>query len=341
MKNTPRMPRVPPLVRSLALAAALVSALPLLASCGAAAPAPVSAPKGAEIDLDGDALLLLPPGAVLATTVDAHAFYENPSLGAQVSALSEALLPFGLGADAGLVPSRDVERVTFASYSLQGADAVAIVRGRFDAASIARVAGGVLTATPYAGRTLYTHGSVGFAVLSPRTLLGGSGATLRLALDRIQDGRAGKAELPPSTLETLRTKDVAAAFAADFGAAPLTALQGLPIPPWVASVKGARGVATFREPGVSISGSIAFDDPSHAAAGVDAVRQLGALINAIAISGAVPQLRSLTVSADGPNAQVAFAIDDGSLRSVLQQIPQWLPPRPSAAKSCPMSHDPP
>jgi hypothetical protein len=323
----------------LAVGAALASLALGVLSCAAHEPTPANGPQAASIDLDGDALALLPPGAVTVATVDVHAFYESHALGGQVGALADALLP--LMTEAGVVPSRDVERVTFASYALQGADAVVVLRGRFDPGAVARTAAGVLAATPYSGQTMYTHGNVGFAVLTGRTILGGSGAGLRLALDRIRDGRV-KVELPPGMLDTLRTKDVVAAFAADFTSSPLTALQGLPIPPWATAVKGARGVVTLREPGVNVSGSITFDDPAHATAGVEAVRQLGALINTMAVAGVVPQLRNFAVSTDGANVQVTFAIDEASARSVLEQIPQFLPspklppkpgPSPSAGAS--------
>jgi hypothetical protein len=307
---------------SLALGATL-AVLPLLvASCGAGEQTAVNAPKASGVDLDADAVLLLPPGVVVAVTVDARALYESRSFGGQLDALATALLP--ILSEAGVVPSRDIERVTFASYALQGADAVVVFRGKFDPPTIERAAGSVLAATPYSGRTMYTVANMGFTVLTPHTVLAGAGAGLRLALDRIRDGRV-KDDLPPAMHDTLRTKDVAAAFAADFSASPLTALQGLPIPPWVAAVKGARGVVTLREPGVNVSASIAFEDPQHAAAGADAVRQFGSLINAVAMAGVIPKLHDFVASADGSSVQVAFAVDDASLRSLLEQLPHLLP----------------
>jgi hypothetical protein len=311
---------------------AILAVLPvLLASCAASQPTAVNAPKAPGIDLDADAVLLLPPGAVVAATVDARAWYDNRSFGGQLGALAAALLP--LLSEAGVVPSRDIERVTFASYGIQGGDAVVVFRGNFDPPTIERAAGGVLAATPYSGHTMYTVANMGFTVLTPHTLLGGAGAGLRIALDRIRDGRV-KDDLPPAMHDTLRTKDVAAAIAADFSASPLTALQGLPIPPWAAAIKGARGVVTLREPGVNVSGSIVFEDPQHAAAGADAVRQLGSLINAVAQAGVIPKLHDFVANVDGSSVQVAFAIDDASFRSLLEQLPRLLPqskPPPHAA----------
>jgi hypothetical protein len=311
-----------------------LAVLPLLvASCGASEQAAANAPKALGIDLDADAVLLLPPGVVVAATVDARALYENRSFGGQLGALAASLLP--LLSEAGVVPSRDIERITFASYALQGADAVVVFRGNFDPPTIERAAGSVLAATPYSGRTMYTLGNMGFTVLTPHTVLAGAGGGLRVALDRIRDGRV-KDDLPPSMHDTLRTKDVAAAIAADFSASPITALQGLPIPPWAAAIKGARGVVTLREPGVNVSGTITFEDPQHAAAGGDAVRQLGSLINAVALAGVIPKLHDFVASADGSSVQVAFAVDDASFRSLLDQLPRFLPqskPPPHAASN--------
>jgi hypothetical protein len=328
MKGSVRWEAWPEWLRAFVLASAAFLAPSLPVSCGGRGATPANAPAAPAFDLDGDEVALLPPGAIVAATVDVRAACENREFGAQVSALANALLPHEV--EVGLVPSRDVERVTFASYALQGADAVVVLRGRFDPAAIARAAGSVFAATPYSGRTLFTHGNVGFALLTSRTVLAGSGPGLRLALDRIRDGRTNP-ELAAPMRDTLRTKNVAAAIAADFTGAPLTALQGLPVPPWVGSVKGARGVATFQEPGVRVSGSLTFDDTSHAAAGILAVRQLASLIDAIAVSGAVPKLGNFTSGADGSDVQVGFTIDQASLRSVLAGLPQWLPSGTSSA----------
>jgi hypothetical protein len=311
-------------VRALIAAAAL----PLLASCGAEQSA-ANAPKGAAIDLDGDAIALLPPGAVVAVSLDVHALYADHAFGAQIGALAESVLP--LGPDTGFVPSRDLEQATLASYALQGADAVAVLRGHFDAAAIERAAqahaashAGVVATTPYSGHTMYTVANIGFAVLTPRTILAGTGAGLRLALDRIRDGRV-RPELPVAMMETLRTKDAVATFAGDFTATSLAGLQGLPIPPWVGLVKGVRAAATLHEPGVNVAGSVTFDSPEHASAGGDAMRQLSTLVNTMAVTGVVPRLINLSIATEAANVQVSFGMEDAAIRSLLQHLPQWLP----------------
>jgi hypothetical protein len=125
-------------------------------------------------------------------------------------------------------------------------------------------------------------------------------------------------------METLATKDAAFAFACDFSAAPLSGLQGLPLPPSLGGIKTARGVGDLRDPGMNVSGTVTFDDPARATAGAEAMRHLAALVNTMALAGVVPQLRDLVISADGSNVQVKFAIDDGSLHTLLQQVPQYM-----------------
>jgi hypothetical protein len=312
--------------RVLVLLALLV--LPL-ASCAGETGVP-HAPSGpAAPDLDGDILALFPPGAIAAATVDAHSLFGSQALGPQVAQVTEGVLP--LGADVGLVPSRDIERVTAAWYTVTGADFVAVVRGHIDAAAIQRTAeahsashsGGVVMATPYSGHTLFTVADVGFTVLTPRTALAGTAAGLRLALDRIRDGRV-RPELSPSISETLLTKDAAFAFAGEFASSPLAGLQGLPLPGWVSGVKSVRVTGAFRDARLNVTGSATFDDPQRASSAADGMRQVGALINTVALAGAVPELKNLDIAADGASVRFAFGVDEGKLRAMLQLVPQWM-----------------
>jgi hypothetical protein len=312
---------------------ALLLAIAPMASCGGGEVGQPHAPAGASAqDLDGDAIALLPAGAVAAATVDARALYANHAFGAQVVQVAEVLLP--LGAEAGFVPSRDVDRVTVAWYAVTGADFVAVVRGRFDPVAIQKAAdahsaahaGGVLAATPYSGHTMFTVADVGFSVLTPHTALAGTAAGLRLALDRIRDGRVRR-ELPPALTDTLDAKDAAFAFAGDFAASPLSGVQGLPMPAWVSGVKGARMTGAFHETRLDVSGSVIFGDPKQASAGADGMRQIGALVNTVALAGVVPELKNLDIAPDGSGVRVAFGVDETQLRRLLQQVPQWLPQR--------------
>lgn len=295
----------------------------LLAACaGGEKSAPPRSPAGVTVaELDGDPFTLLPPGPVAVLAVDARAFFEGRSFGADIMLLAEKVLP--LWAEAGFFPSRDVDRVVLGTYSLQGADAVAILRGRFDAAQIVRAAAGSLVATPYGDHQMYTVGTVGFTVLTPRTALLGTAGGLRRALDRIHDLRV-RPELPPWMMETLATQGAAFALVGDFSGIPLSALQGLPLPPWVAGVRRVRAIGDFYDPGVNVTGTVTFDDAPHASAGADAMRQFGALINTVATAGVVPQLKNLTIGAEGASVRCKFALDEAPVHALLKELPQWL-----------------
>lgn len=322
------------MLRALVLVAAVLVAL---VSCGAGETGQARAPSGLPApDLDGDVLALFPPGAIAAATFDARALYGNPALGAQLAQVTDGLLP--LGTDGGLVASRDIERITVAWYTVTGADFVAVVRGHIDAAAVQRAAdahsashaGGILSATPYSGHTVYTVADVGFSVLTPRSALAGTAAGLRLALDRIRDGRI-RPELSPTLMETLQTTDVAFAFAGEFASAPLAGVQGLPIPAWVSGVRAVRVTGAFVEARLNVSGRVTFDDPQHATAGADGMRQMGALANTLALAGVVPELKNLDIAADGTNVRLGFGVEVARLRALLELLPQWMPPRTGVA----------
>jgi hypothetical protein len=300
-----------------------VAVLVLLAACacGETGVRPQTPAAVTADPLDGDPVALLPAGPILVVTVDAHAVYDSASIGADVGAVVGKFLP--IATDVGFSPSRDIDRVVVGSYALQGVDVVAVVRGRFDAEQLVRVVGGALVSTPYADRQIYTAGTFGFTVLTPRTVLVGTSAGLRRALDRIHDARV-KVELPAWMTETLATKDAAFALAADFGGAPLSGLRGLPLPPSLTGIQNARGVGDLHDPGMNLSGTVTFADAARATAGAEAMRHLGALVNGLAVTGVVPQLKDLTIGADGANVQVKFAVSAGALHSLLQQLPQYV-----------------
>jgi hypothetical protein len=306
--------------RARCLAALLLSLLVACAGGETGAP-PRTATAATEDQLDGDPLALLPPGPILVVAIDARAVVDSRSLGSDIAVLADRLVP--PGAEVGFSPLHDVDRIVLGSYSLEAADIVAVLRGRFDAAQIVRVAGGALVSTPYADRQIYTTGSFGFTLLTPRTALVGTVAGLHRALDRIHDARL-KTELPPWMVDSLTAKDAAFGLGADLGGAPLSGLKGLPIPPWLAAIKTARAVGDLRDPGMNVAGTVTFDDPARAASGAEGMRQLGALVNAAALAGVAPQLRNLTLAAEGANVQVKFAVDDASLHAMLQQLPQYL-----------------
>jgi hypothetical protein len=280
----------------------------------------------AEQKLD-DALALLPANAIAIGTVDGRAFFGSKTFGAELGKLLEKYIP--LGPEAGFLLSRDVDRVTWGSYSYQGIDVAAVVIGRFDEAKIKQVAssntptksGGLLVASQYAGRDVYTVSNVGFTLLSPTMAIAGTESGIRRVLERIKDKRV-KRDLTPSMIQTIETPGAAAAVAADFATQPIPAEATRQMPmPWVQSLKAVRAVATFKD-GVQIAGSMTYPEEAAAQTASQSVKQAANLSKWLAILGI--RVQTFDVTVEKSDVQVKLAVDDASLRQLLAQAPQWL-----------------
>ena len=301
-------------------------------ACGGGNQGTVTAHVAGELtpaQIDADPLALLPGQALGVGTIDAHAFYASKSLGPQVAQLTEKYIP--LGDEAGFSASRDVDRVTVATYSTQGADACAVVSGKFDEQKIAQVAknhtptkaGGLLVESKYAGRTLYTVSNVGFTVLTSHTALAGTEAGIRRALDRIKDGRATRS-ITPWMLETVETKGSATAVAMDFIGQPAAAAALATVPvSWLKGLRAARILGNFEEPGMHIAGSLTYGQAEEAQAGADGLKDIINKASVLAFIGIIPKLQSLDIKVAGANVECKFAVDDQAMRALLVNIPKW------------------
>jgi len=273
-----------------------------------------------------DALALLPAGAIAVGTIDGRAFFSSQSFGAELAQLLEKYVP--IGPEAGFQASRDVDRVTFASYSYQGIDAAAIVVGRFDEAKIKEVAakhiptkgGAVIVASPYAGRDVYTVGNVGFTLLSPTKAIAGTEAGIRRVLDRIRDKRV-KREMASWMLQTVETPGASAAVAADLATNPVPAELARQVPlPIFNNVKAVRLVATFKEPGLNVAGSLTYPDAAAAQNGASVVKK------GLAIVGVVLRMQKADIAVEQADVQLKLAIDDQALRALLGSMKTFLGP---------------
>src|SRR4051812_690394 len=92
--------------------AVLVLALSSLTACGGKKEEAKTPSAEASTE---DALALLPGNAIMIGSVDARAFFGSQSFGPELARLVEKYLP--IGQEAGFQASRDVDRVTFGSYS--------------------------------------------------------------------------------------------------------------------------------------------------------------------------------------------------------------------------------
>jgi hypothetical protein len=282
-----------------------------------------AAPSGMD-----DAFALLPSNAIAVGTVDARAFFGSQSFGPDLARLVEKYLP--LGQEAGFQASRDVDRVTFASYSYQGIDSAAVIIGRFDEAKIKQLAaqhgsvksGGVLVASQYAGRDVYTVSNVGFTLLSSTRAIAGTESGIRRVLERIKDGRV-KRDITPWMIQTAETPGAAAAIAADFATQPMpaTAMRQLPVP-FIQTSKAVRILVTFKEPGLQVAGSLTYADAPTAQASSDQVKQAAGYARWLAPLGI--KVQNIDIKVAEQDVQVKLEVDDQSLRQLLASAPQWI-----------------
>lgn len=298
----------------------------LVAACGGKKETAVKAPV-ADSGMD-DAFALLPGSAIAVGTVDARAFFSSQTFGAELAKFAEKYIP--IGPEAGFQASRDVDRVTFGSYSYQGIDVAAILVGRFDEAKIKQAViqktptkgGGLLVASQYSGRDVYTVNNVGFTILSPTKAIVGTESGIRRVLERIKDGRV-KRDISPWMIDVVETPGAAAAVAGDFSTQPMPTevLRQIPVA-FIQTMKALRILFTFKEPGVQIAGSMTYADANAASVASEQVKQTASMSKWLALIGI--KIRNVDVKVEKQDAQVKLDIDDQSLRQLLATVPQWL-----------------
>ena len=297
----------------------------LLAACGG----DKKEAKAPQVDSGmDDAIALLPGNAIALGTIDARAFFGSQTFGSELAKLVEKYMPIGQEAD--FQASRDVDRVTWASYSYQGIDAAAVIIGRFDEAKIKEAAlkqtptqgGGMLVASQYAGRDVYTVNNVGFTLLSNTKAIAGTESGIRRVLERIKDNRV-KRDIAPWMIETIETPGAAAAAAGDFATQPIPAeaLRQIPVP-FVQSMKAMRLLVTFKEPGMQIAGSLTYPDENGATVATEHVKQVANMSKWLALFGI--KVQNIDVKAEKQDVQVKLEVDDQSLRQLLAAAPQWI-----------------
>ncbi len=313
---------------------ALLVASALLMGCGGSKDSVTarSANGLSDADIDADPIALLPGSAIAVANVDAKAFFTSQTFGSDVASLAEKYFP--IGEEAGFVPSRDVDRVVAATYSTQGLDVAAVIKGRFDAKKIADAAdkhtpmksGGALVASQYAGRTIYTLDNAGFTVMTSNTVLAGTEAGIHRALDRIKDGKKDRA-IASWMIDTIETKGAAFGAAADFASQPVTsvAVGSLNIA-WLKGTKAVRLVGQFKDGSTQVAGSLTYDTEDDANAGASGLKQITNLANLASITGIVPKLENLDIHVEKTSVQYNFTVNDQGLRNLAQAIPSLVPP---------------
>ena len=296
-------------------------------------PPSVSAAVTPEM-LEKDPLVLFPSGALAMYTIDLHAFYGSQSAGpvaAQVAGqLAEKFFP--IGAQAGFSAARDLDRVTGATYSMQGIDVLATLTGRFDEAKIRALAESkgqsrpvAVVASTYANRTMYTVSDVGFTILSPHLVLTGTKTAIKRALDRMRDARL-QHDAPAWMIQTIQTPAAAAGVAINLdaknGGIPIAQLTGgLPLN-GTDGITALRLLGNFQPPGMHIAGSATYVDEAHAKAGAEGLKAVTtSTLFTVAMSALGVSLRDVAVTPAGSDAQIVMAVDDASLRNIIGRLP--------------------
>ena len=291
----------------------------------------VAAPTGAvgTVDIDADPGALMPYGSVMVANLDAKQI-SNSTAGGDLIALSERVLPFAKEIDFEI--KRDLDRVYVGMYSFSGADVLAVMSGRFDQAKLEAAANkglntpfGVVVASTYANRKIYTVANVGFTILSPKTALVGSEAAMRRALDRIQMGTV-KREMAPWMGDWCSQTGYAVLVASDvtkqsFGKTVTSFI------PWIQGVQFVRMRGRFNpDSSYGMSGSLTYPDPQkaqQAAAGFQSLRNGLVSMAALKLLGIDPLVRNAKVQSEGNDFQFSTVLDEKQTRQMIRLLTDW------------------
>lgn len=289
--------------------------------------------------IDADPLALLPGGAVSVGVLDAQALFAS-QFGDKLLEVAKRRAP--LPEAAGFDPKRDVSKLYFGVYSMQGADVAGVAVGRFDASKIEAAADGIrktplgvpVTRSTYAERALYTAESIGFTILTARTALFGNQTGIRRALDRIKEGRAQR-ELPRWALQVLGPSSAPFAFASNLKENPVpNALRNKL--PFLDGVETLSVVGNFSPPGVNLAGTLVYPDEVKAKTGAGKVSETRAALDTytpfLALLGIPQPVRKLEAEVRGREGHFVAGIDGAAFSALLARLEDLLGamPRPAS-----------
>ncbi len=286
-----------------------------------------SAGKGlTAAQIDQDPLALLPGGAVGLVVIRAQQMFSSP-FGQKLLEIAKARAPFP--ASAGFDPQRDLQQLAIGAYSMSGANVAAVATGTFNKQAIEQAASGTsktplglpVTASRYAGRTLFTSATVGFVVLTSHTVLLGDETGIRRALDRIKEGRVSR-QVPDWFGKLLETPNAAFAAGFDLRGHPITDAMRQQLP-FLDGMETARMLGNFKPPGVNLAGTLSYSDEKGAKAGAANLLQLqqtlqsyGPIMQLVGITQPVKQLQA---EAHGKDAQFVVGLDGAAVGQLLDK----------------------
>ena len=287
-----------------------------------------------EAQIDADPAALLPGGAIAVLVLDANALY-NSMFGDKVRQVVEKRLP--LPPSAGFEPKRDLTKAWLGFYSMQGADMAGVALGNFDRQKIEAAAdgaqptplGGPVVKTTYAGRPLYTSGSVGFSVLTAKTALIGNDTGMRRALDRIAEGRARK-QLPPTIEKLVTNSTTPIVLGADFTSNPPPD-SSRPELAFMTGLQTAALVGNFQEPGLNLAGTLSYIDADAARKGAESLiglrRKVESVAPFLALLGIGQPVRKLEAEPKEKDVAFVAGIDGAAVAILLDKAQDMFLPR--------------
>jgi hypothetical protein len=287
--------------------------------------------------IDADPLALLPSGAITVGVLDAKALFAS-QFGDKLLEVAKHRAP--VPEAAGFDPKRDISKVYFGVYSMQGADVAGVAVGTFDPKKIEAAADGVqrtplgvpVTKSSYAGRALYTADSVGFTILTTRTALFGNQTGIRRALDRIKGGTA-KRELPAWAGKVLNPGAAPFAFGSNLKENPVPNALRSKLP-FLDGVETVAVVGNFAAPGVNLAGTLTYPDETTAKTGASKVAETRAMLDTytpfLAILGIPQPVRKLEADAVGKEGHFVAGIDAVAFSALLSRLDDLLGALPKA-----------
>ena len=284
-----------------------------------------------DAQIDAEPLPLLPGGAVGVLSLDAPALF-NSSFGDRVRVVVEKRLP--LPPSAGFEPKRDLTHVWLGFYSMQGADMAGVALGTFDRQKIEASAdgaqptplGGPVVKTSYAGRTLYTAGTVGFSVLTAKTALIGNDTGMRRALDRIEEGRARR-QLPEYMEKLLASSTAPIVAGFDFTSSPLPDATRQELA-FLAGVKTLALIGNFQDPGLNLAGTLTYESADAAQRGAQSLISLRQMVERyapfLALLGIGQPVRKLEAVPKDKDVSFVAAMDGAAVAALLDKAQDML-----------------
>ena len=290
--------------------------------------------KLSEDQIDADPAPLLPGGAIGVLVVDANALFSS-MFGEKVRQVVEKRLP--LPPSAGFEPKRDLTKAWLGFYSMQGADMAGVALGHFDRQKIEAAADGVqptplgvpVVKTTYAGRALYTAGTVGFSVLTAKTALIGNDTGMRRSLDRIAEGRA-RNQLPSYMQKLLAGTTAPIVFGADFTSSPLPEASRQELA-FLNGLKTVALVGNFQDPGLNLAGTLTYADADAAQKGAQSLINLRMKVESVApflaLLGIGQPVRRLEAQPKDKDVSFVAAIDGAAVAVLLDKAQDMFLPR--------------